>query len=186
MAGADDEEAQVARLVARVAALDDHDAFAALVRLYESPMRRFLRRLCHGSDDADDLAQNAFLKAYRHIATFRGEGRFVSWLLRIAYQEFVSSRRRALEPLAEEASPVDAGAGDRLVASLSLEQAMTALRVEEQAALTLHYHEQLTHPEIAAVMAVPVGTVKSLILRGREKLRARLSGGPCVRGTDDR
>ena len=169
----------MARLVARVTTLDDHDAFAEIVHLYQTPVRRFLTRLAPASGAADDLAQETFLKAYRHLDSYRGQGRFVSWLFRIAYQEFVTStRKRAPAATALDGDVVDAGLGERLVASLSIERAMTTLRSDERAALDLHYRRQLTHPEVANVMNVPIGTVKSLILRGRAKLRDVLVGRP--------
>ncbi len=172
MAGSGDEEATVAGLVLRVATLDDHDAFAELVRIYQAPVRRFLARLTRRPDLADDLAQDTFVKAYRHIGSYRGEGRFASWLLRIAYQEFVTAaRRRAPVELTLEAEPGDRGTGDRLVAALSIARAMSALRPEERAAIDLHYRHELTHVEIAGVLRLPLGTVKSLILRGRSRLK---------------
>lgn len=182
MAGSDDEEARVAKLVLRVATLDDHDAFAEIVRTYQAPVRRFLARLTARPDAADDLAQDTFVKAYRHISSYRGDGRFASWLMRIAYQEFVSGvRRRAPIEQAIEEGPADGSAADRLVAALSIARAMSALRPEERAAIDLHYRHELTHAEVAGVLGLPLGTVKSLILRGRAKLKDVLTG---VRGTE--
>lgn len=176
MAGSDDEEARVARLVLRVATLDDHEAFAEIVRTYQGPVRRFLARLTSRPDAADDLAQDTFVKAYRHIGSYRGEGRFASWLLRIAYQEFVTGvRRRAPIELALDDGPTDKGTGDRLVAALTIARAMAALRPDERAAIDLHYREELTHAEVAGVLGLPLGTVKSLILRGRARLKSVLT-----------
>ena len=81
--------------ISRVVVHDDHRAFAELVRLHQAAVRRFLRRLC-GADwaRADDLAQETFWKAYRHIGSFRGEGMFLGWLFRIAWQLFVTQQRR--------------------------------------------------------------------------------------------
>ena len=183
MAADDSGEARVARLVARVAALDDHDAFAGLVTRFQARRLRFLARLTHGSAAADDLAQDTFLKAYRHIASFAGRGRFASWLFRIAYQEFVTSARAgrpATVPLDEV--PADGGARGRLEATLAVDQAMAHLRQEERLALDLHYGHQLTQAEVATVLDLPLGTVKSLIQRGRDKLRGFLTGPHATRG----
>jgi RNA polymerase sigma-70 factor (ECF subfamily) len=80
-------------LVARVLSTDDRRAFAELVRRHQSALRTLLRRLCSGDDArADDLAQEAFLAAYRRLATFRGEARFGTWLHRLAYERLPLAR----------------------------------------------------------------------------------------------
>jgi RNA polymerase sigma factor (sigma-70 family) len=93
-------------LVAR-ALRDDHDAFAELVRRYQSPLRAWLRRLTGGDfARADDLAQETFLRAYRRLGSFRGTGKFSTWLFSIAYNEFRNDtrRRRDFVQLNEEMS----------------------------------------------------------------------------------
>jgi RNA polymerase sigma factor (sigma-70 family) len=187
MATGHEEDAHVTGLVARVLALDDHQAFAEIVALYQGRVRGFLTRLTGRRDAADDLAQETFLKAYRYLGSFEGRGRFVSWLLRVAYQEFVTSVRRPRP----DAVPLDATTAiDRAVdlgdadARLTLEYALRTLEPAERAALELHYWHGLTHVEIATVLGCPIGTVKSQILRGRGKLRERL--GAQVNRTESR
>lgn len=163
-------------LISRVVVSDDHDAFAELVRLHQSAIRQFLRRLTGTNwDRADDLAQETFWKAYRHLATFQGRGRFLSWLFGIAYQLFITDKRRArgatFVPLEDDlASDVDAG--QRFAETRTFDELMTMLRAEERAAVILHYRHELTHVEIADTLALPVGTVKTLIRRARLKLKA--------------
>jgi RNA polymerase sigma-70 factor (ECF subfamily) len=148
------------------------------VRLHQSAVRQFLRRLT-GNDwsRADDLAQDTFWRAYRHIGGYQARGRFLSWLFGIAYQLFVTSQRRT-RGIVEVALPDDvAAAGDpseRLVDRRTFDQLMATLRADERAAIVLHYRHELTHPEIAAALDVPLGTVKSLIRRARLKLKPRL------------
>lgn len=184
MAHATDNEAA---WITRVVVHDDHAAFACLVRLHQTAVRRFLRRLC--GDDwgrADDLAQDTFLKAYRHMGDFRGEGRFVGWLLRIAWQLFVSQQRRHRgvqhESWVEERhGHVSASTGDasaRIVDRHSLDRLLRVLRDEERAAIVLHYRHQLTHPEVAAALDMPLGTVKTLIRRARHKLQQAYEAAP--------
>jgi RNA polymerase sigma-70 factor (ECF subfamily) len=165
-----------AELISRVVVSDDHEAFAELVRRHQSAVRQFLRRLTGGAwDRADDLAQDTFWKAYRHLATFQGRGRFLSWLFGIAYQRFITDERRtrgaAFVPLEDDIA-VEIDASQRVADSLTFDQLMAMLRTEERAAVILHYRHELTHIEIADAMALPVGTVKTLIRRARLKLKA--------------
>jgi len=157
-------------LVARVLALGDGGAFAELVRRHQSGVRHLLRRLTGGNAAlADDLAQDTFLKAYRGLATYRG-GKFGAWLYRIAYNVFASATRSAkpapeLGPAAELAPP------DGL--RLDLEAALVHLRPEERTAIALTLGRDVTHEEAAEILGWPLGTLKSHVSRGREKL-ARL------------
>lgn len=174
--------------ISRVVLHDDHLAFAELVHLHQASVRRFLRRLC--GDDwqrADDLAQDTFWKAYRNIGGYRGSGRFLSWLFGIAWQLYAGQQRsgagRAHVSLEEEAMDVaDDAPGDFDLHAL--EQLLGRLRPEERAAILLHYRHGLTHPEAAAALDMPLGTVKSLIIRARGKLRSMANpenpddGGP--------
>ena len=176
--GGADRERRESVWISRVVAHDDHDAFAELVRLHQSAVRQFLRRLTANDWNlADDLAQETFWKAYRHIASFEARGRFLSWVFRIAYQVFVTDQRRGRGmtqvPLPENM----AAAGDasqRLADSRTFDQLMVTLRPDERAAIVLHDRHELTHPEIAEALDVPLGTVKSLIRRARLKLREAL------------
>jgi RNA polymerase sigma factor (sigma-70 family) len=152
----------------------DTAAFEALVRQRQSPLRGFLRRLTRGDHAlADDLAQETFLEAWRKIEQFRGEGTFASWLARIAYRRYLMwARQRKLEPLDEEADIADVQpAPDQ---RLDLEKAMARLSLAERAALTLCYAQEYTQEEAAEILEVPLGTLKSHVARGREKLRKLL------------
>jgi len=174
-----DAAGREAEWISRVVVQDDHDAFAALVRLHQEPVRRFLRRLC-GDDwqKADDLVQETFWKAYRHIGGYRGRGRFLGWLFGIAWQLHAGERRgaaaRGFESLDDETVEPPDAAPD-LVDQHALEQLLQRLRPEERAAMILYYAHGMSHPEVASVLGIPLGTVKSLILRGRSRLQ-RLAG----------
>ena len=179
-----EERSHEAELISRVVVADDHAAFGSLVQMHQSPVRQFLRRLTRCDPErADDLAQETFFKAYRHIKGFRGEGRFLSWLFRIAYQQFVSDERRNKMKLAPLPDDLQVGADDEntLVAARTVEQMMGLLRADERAAVLLHYRHELTHPEIAETMGLPLGTVKSLIRRSREKLKRFYESKPDTR-----
>ncbi len=169
-------ERQESVWIGRVLATDDHAAFAELTRLHQSAVRHFLRRLTAGDGErADDLAQETFWRAYRYIATFQGRGRFLSWLFRIAFQLFITEERRRhgvrwVELPAETPAPGDAA--QAIENSLTVERLLATLRPEERAALVLHYSDDLSHSEIAEVLDLPLGTVKSLLRRARLKLRS--------------
>lgn len=174
MADRAETDRREAMWISRVVAHDDHDAFAELVRLHQSPVRQFLRRLT-GTDwsRADDLAQDTFWKAYRHIGTFEGRGRFLSWLFRIAYQVFVTDQRggRVVSvPLLDDVASGE-NANQRFANARTFDQLMAMLRPEERAAIVLHYRHELTHPEIAEALDMPLGTIKTLIRRARLRLQ---------------
>jgi RNA polymerase sigma factor (sigma-70 family) len=153
--------------------------FAALVRVHQSKVRGFLRRLTRGDAAlADDLAQETFLEAHRKLAQYRGEGSFGSWLCGIAWSRFLMERRkRKEEPLDELPESASADPAQASAAKLDLERAMARLSPEERAALTLCYALGHSHGEAAEILHLPLGTVKSHVLRGREKLKAMLEAG---------
>jgi len=175
-----------AALIARVVVSDDRHAFSALVRRHQSAVRATLRRLCNGNTAlADDLAQETFLLAYRNLKSFRQEARFSTWLYRIAYNAFLADARRIKEvQLPEDVDADDFAAGESVATgslarsaalAVDLERAMNVLSDAERAAIVQCYHNDLTHEEAAQVLGCPVGTVKTHILRAKEKLRTRLA-----------
>ncbi len=174
-----------AALIARVVVSDDRHAFGELVRRHQSMVRATLRKLTGGNSAlADDLAQETFLLAYRNLKSFRQEARFSTWLYRIAYNAFLADARKMKElPLTEGTDADTLGSGERpegrsiaheAAMSIDLERAMRVLSDAERAAIVQCYHNDLTHEEAAVVLGCPVGTVKTHILRAKEKLRARL------------
>jgi RNA polymerase sigma-70 factor, ECF subfamily len=154
----------------------DASAFGALVRLHQSKLRGFLRRLTHGDTAlTDDLAQETFLEAHRKIAQFRGEGSFGAWLCGIAWSRFLMERRkRKEEPLEAPDDTVSIDTTSANLARIDLEKAMARLAPAESAALTLCYAFGHSHGEAAEILQLPLGTVKSHVLRGREKLKTLL------------
>lgn len=169
-----------ADLIARVLANEDQHAFGELVRRYQSPVRGFLARLTRGDAHlADDLAQETFVKAWRKLQTYHGSAKFSTWLFGIAYNEFrtVARQRKelALEDVGEPtAEPGKSGADTRSALRLDLTEALKGLHFGERAAIVLCCQNGLTHEEAAQVLDCPLGTVKTNVLRGKEKLRRRL------------
>jgi len=160
-----------AELVARVLAEDDRRAFAELVRRHQSAVRTVLRRLCAGDGArADDLAQETFLRAYRKLASWRGEGKLSTWLYRIAYHLWASQARLAPEPRVSSPDEV-APPAEAAHARVDLARAFAVLREEERVALALAYGEEASHEEAARLLEWPLGTLKTHVARGKEKLR---------------
>jgi len=162
--------------LAREAAAGDAAAFGVLVRRHQGKLRGFLLRLARGNHAlADDLAQETFLEAFRKIGQF-GQGSFFGWLCAIAYSRYLmEARKRKLESLDE----VDEMTDDRQsetanLAKLDVEKAMARLAPAQRAALTLCFALEFSHEEAASLLNMPLGTLKSHVHRGREKLSAML------------
>lgn len=165
-------------LIARVMIGGDHRAFERLVLMHQSSVRRLLLRLGRGDRAlADDLAQETFITAYRKIASYRGSGKFSAWLYRIAYNRFLQERRKRSRIPEVELRDADRTVEfeTAAVARMDIERAMSALSVEQRAAITLCFSYGLTHPEACAVMDIPLGTLKSHIARGKSKLSQALA-----------
>jgi len=169
-----------AALIARVLVDEDRHAFGELVRRNQSAVRASLRKLTRGNAElADDLAQETFLLAFRKLRSFRGDAKFGTWLYRIAYNVFVSStRRRREEQLGEDAEMEGDGRAElpRHDLRIDLERAMRRLNEAERAAIVQCYFNDLTHEEAAYVLGWPLGTVKTHILKAKQKLRDALEG----------
>jgi RNA polymerase sigma factor (sigma-70 family) len=168
-----------ADLIARVLSHEDQNAFGELVRRYQSPVRAFLLRMTTGDWAlADDLAQETFLKAWQKLRTFRGEARFSTWLFGIAVNEFRGACRRRKELAWADTDLADSDeAAPSLDPNLRLDltEALHTLNPAERAAIILCCQNGLSHEEAARVLDSPLGTVKTNILRGKEKLRRRLN-----------
>jgi RNA polymerase sigma factor (sigma-70 family) len=177
------EAASDAELITRVLVRDDRRAFGELVARHQSPVRGLLRRLTGGDvAQADDLAQETFLRAYRGLRGYRGGAKFSSWLYRIACNVYFShdrsSRDAPPEPPALEAGEPALLLPDTFLERYDLERALAALKPRERAALVLTYANELTHEEAAAVLDCPLGTLKTHVARAKEKLRRQLEEVP--------
>ena len=155
------------------------DAFGELVRRHGSAVRGLLRRMGADPALADDLAQDAFLAAFEQIADFRGDGTFQAWVKRIAARLCVKRWRRdsRLDLMAEPPDPdVDPGFGQSGAADrLDLDEALRSLGPAERVCVSLCYGGGLSHAEAALALNAPLGTVKSHVKRGLDKLRARMA-----------
>ena len=164
-----------------MAATGGRVAFGELVRRHSSPVRALLRRLGADPATADDVAQDAFLTAFEQISDFRGEGTFQAWVKRIAARLYVKRWRRQArqDALAEATEDAGSPAGDASQAAdrIDLDEALKILSEAERLCVSLCYGAGLSHAEAAAALNTPLGTVKSHVKRGLDKLRQRLAPG---------
>ena len=164
----------------------DQDAFAELVRLYEKKVFALTIRMCKNPEDAAEAAQEAFLAAWQGLPNFRGDAAFSTWLYRLASNACIDLLRRENrhrdaagpsfndeEPpldIADEA-PTPLEALERKELRQQIETGLQALSPEHREVLILREMHQQSYDEIAHILSLDVGTVKSRINRGRKSLR---------------
>ena len=173
-------ETRADELLAIRCQLGERQAFDALIARWHDPIWRYLRRLADSDDAAADLAQDTWLKVLRGITSLREPGSLRAWLFGIARRVAMDRLRRqyvraeegdaALEDLPATVSDAD------LESDLAtLEVGVNALPLRERETLALFYLRELTIEQIASLLAVPAGTVKSRLFRARRLLRAGLN-----------
>ena len=151
------------------------ERFIDLVRVEQEPLRRFLLALCNGDAAlADDIAQDALVRAYVASGSFLGLSRFSTWLFRIAYNCYIDHHRKArLDEAPVEAAlavPADEST-DAAFRYQQLYQALERLPGKEKAAIALFYFEDRSIKEIASILDLPQGTVKYHLSLGRTHLK---------------
>ena len=165
------------RLVARVVSTQDTKAFGELVQRHQSQVRNFLRKLTGDMSAADDLSQDCFMRAWDKLDTYSGRGSFIGWLLKIAYTTFLQSKRKSkryAEILEQVGHVMDAESRSFTTQSeevTDLDKLLAVLSEEERAIMIMSYACGLSHREISDATSMPVGSVKSVIFRGKEKIR---------------
>ena len=156
---------------ARNAQAGSAEDFAQLVRLHQQALRAFLRRLSGNHADADDLAQETFVFAWEYMARFDCTRSFRPWLFGIGWRKYREKKRGWLRLLwRERAVEMDFVIIPDPGLKLDMAKALAGLIPEQRAVILLCLMEQMTHEEAATALAMPLGTVKSHIARGREKL----------------
>jgi RNA polymerase sigma-70 factor (ECF subfamily) len=160
-----------------VVASQDARAFGELVRRHQSQVRNFLRKLTRDHELANDLSQDAFLHAWNKIHTYAGRGSFIGWLLKVAYTTFLQSKRKSTRysEILEAVGHAEDAQGSRVSTDSDevgdLDKFLAILTEEERAVMVLSYACGLSHREISEAASLPVGTVKSIIFRGKERIR---------------
>ncbi|MGE5359703.1 MAG: sigma-70 family RNA polymerase sigma factor [Bacteroidales bacterium] len=178
------------RPLVQAAAAGDRDAFGALVLRYQSRIVNLARVMVSDAADADDLAQEAFIRAYKAMGKFRGDSSFRTWLYRVAVnviQSHLASRSRRWrlwgvtrprddqgDVAAELPSPAPS-AEDEAMRRQLIDRALASLPSEMRAVVMLRDVQGFEYAEIAQILGVPIGTVESRIFRARQRLRPLLA-----------
>ena len=171
----------------------DLGAFNDLVRRYEKQVYNFAYRLTNNYDDANDVAQEAFLRAFNAIGSFRGEASFSTWLFRITTNVFLDDRKKArahpqssldeymeldessVARQVEDTAPGPQALTEEAERNRILGDAITSLPDYQRAMVVLYHTQQKSYEEIAEMMDLPIGTVKSRLNRARLALKEKLS-----------
>ena len=164
-------------LVTLAVASQDTTAYGELIRRHQSQVRNFLRKLAADPVEADDLSQETFLHAWDKLQTYSGRGSFIGWLLKVAYTTFLQSKRKSkrysevlneVGYVAEQQSRSYTQDADEVS---DLDKLLAVLTEDERAIMVMSYACGLSHREIGDATGLPVGTVKSIIFRGKDKIR---------------
>jgi len=160
----------------------DTSAFEDLVRRWQGPLVNLAYRFCRDRGRAEEMAQEAFLRAYRSLARWRREAAFSTWLFALATNLYCSELRRipvrtvGLDDIVEprDSRPIDGGLEDE-DRDRAVRRAVFTLPQKYREALILFYFHDMDVPSAARSLALPEGTVKARLSRGREMLRSKLS-----------
>ena len=154
------------------------EQFIAQVEREQEALRGFLFALCCGNkSDADDLAQDALVKAYLSSAGYQEKGRFRSWLFKIAYNTFLNHKAslRTMENIDEARALASSNNADSSFEHQSLYLALSTLPPKERSAITLYYLNGYNIKEIAMITDTSEDAVKKQLSRGRDKLKKELT-----------
>ncbi len=162
------------------------DAFGQLIYRYEERLYNTVYRLVGNAEDAQDVVQETFLNAYKSLSNFKGDAEFFTWLYRIAFNTAVSLRRKqraalslngsntgdsSAEPLDHSASSQPSHALERAEQERRVQQALSRLSIEHRAVLVLKDMQGMKYEQIAEILQVPIGTIRSRLHRARLELR---------------
>ena len=156
-------------------------AFSALMGFYKKRVEALGYSFFHNATDTEDFVQEVFLKAYTHLATFRGESKFSTWLLRIAYTTALNTKKngKTYETLADEVelpAPTDSPEEIHLreVTRLAVKEAVQELPWQYAVSLDLYFFYDMSYDEISVITGQPLNTVRSNIFRAKKILRTKL------------
>ncbi len=163
-------------LIVSLATKGDRDAFAELVSRRQAWIRSLMPRFSGDQSLADDLSQQVFMQAWRKIRQLKDADRFGSWLKRLAINEWLQyARKNDALRVADGDELLPEARADSTSLAMDLDRAVATLPGPVSMCIALSYHERLSHPEIAELTNIPIGTVKSHIRRGGARLKEMLS-----------
>lgn len=170
----------------------DQDAFAQLVQRYQRRIFNLVYRMLQNYEEASEITQETFLAAWQGLPSFRGEARFATWLYRIAYncalkQLETRKRDRALQTALQAEHALESGnTFDRASAQIDareqqalVQEHLSHLPAKYRIVLILRHLQDMTYEEMAEILTMPVGTIKTHLFRARNLLKERLRGLDC-------
>ena len=174
------------RALVDAAVAGSREAFDELIRRHQAAMLTLARVLTAGRGDAEDLAQEIFVRAWKSLRQFRGESAFRTWLHRVAINVVRTSqsrrgrlRRLFVSPAGQEEAPEPASGEEPVDTTLArrqvIDRALASLPDDLRVAVTLRDLQGLDYKEIAEMLDLPLGTVESRIFRARQKLKPLLA-----------
>lgn len=170
-----DLAAAVDPVIIALACAGDAAAFTELIRRRQSTVRNFMYRLCRDRGQGDDLSQQVFVKVWRALPGLRAAAAFDGWLRRVMVTTWLEEARRGRIETSPELDPDHTPARETTVTEqLDLDGALARLAPQARLCVVLAYQDGLSHGEIAALTGLALGTVKSHVVRGAEKLRNML------------
>lgn len=185
------DQSRKERVLAERALAGSADAFRSLVELYQRPIVSFVSRMVADHSVADDVAQDVFLRAWRHLADYDPSRKFSSWLFKIAHNRTIDQLRRqkvrftySLDDHEEDESPRDVAAPEEQTSPLRhaeaselrrlVQESIAGLRPAYREILLLRFEQDLQYDEIALVLGLAIGTVKVQLHRARKALAREL------------
>ncbi len=158
------------------------DAFEGILDRYERPVYNAIVRMGVNAEDARDLCQQVFVKAFQHLDSYDPARKFFSWLYRVAINETINAHKaeRKWEPLSDTMRATDASPEEDMQATeqeKELQEALIKLETKYRLAIIVRHFLQLSYDEASEVLAVPVKTVKSRLFTARQLLREILEDG---------
>jgi len=158
-------------LIRRIVLYNDHKAFGLLIDKHQSAVRGILFKMTKGDKAlTDDLSQEVFIRVFKHLKSFKATAKFSTWLYKVAINIFYDYQKALKYPV-EISSEKHYSEAESIENKIDIFKALEILNAKEKAIIILHYEKGFSHSEIAKIMKLPIGTVKTNILRGKAKLK---------------
>ncbi len=158
----------------KLAARGDANAFIVLVHRYRAPLIAYVHGKMRARDEAEDIAQDAFCKAWEHLPKLRNPAAFGGWLFQIANNAVITAARKPRVGLLE-AEAADRPVEDSQDCSVEVHAAVGELSQEHQIVVSLRHFSGMSTEQVAAALGIPPGTVRSRLSRAYAELRGRLA-----------